>query len=241
MTAQVKVLCLDEFVVTDIGDAMLVGRLLEALFNQGTVLVTTSNSPPQELYKDGLQRANFLPAIDQLLLYCEIYNLDGGTDYRMQGMEDTDLYLCPHDDEAQRQIEDYISRHLIGGERNGEIEINDRMIQHQYCGEDTVWFDFEQLCKTARSRLDYLEIAQQFGTVIVTGIERMSDQSIDIARRFISLIDVLYDHRVKLICSAAAAHDKLYPEGRLAFEFQRTVSRLHEMQSHEYMAQAHQV
>jgi cell division protein ZapE len=236
-----KVLCLDEFVVTDIGDAMLIGRLLSILFEQGTVLVTTSNSPPHELYKDGLQRANFLPAIDLIEQYCQICNLDGGQDYRMLGLSDTELYHYPHDDDAVSRINDYIRIHLVAGERNQSIEINDRPIRFEYCAEDTIWFTFQELCKSSRSRLDYLEIAQMYGTVILTQIEQMDNRSNDAARRFISLIDVLYDHKVNMICTAEVAHNELYVAGPLAFEFQRTSSRLQEMQSTGYMHQSHQI
>lgn len=236
-----RVLCLDEFVVTDIGDAMLIGRLLTVLFQQGTILVTTSNSPPDELYKDGLQRDNFLPAIEQLKQHCDICNLDGGKDYRMLGLSDTKLYQHPHNEAAEAEIRKYLQAHLVGAKQHSSLEINDRQIEYEYCAEDTVWFSFEQICKTARSRLDFLEIAQMFHTLIITGIEQMGEQSNDIARRFISLIDVLYDHKVKLICTAEVAHSELYRDGKLAFEFQRTASRLHEMQSQDYMALPHQI
>jgi cell division protein ZapE len=239
VTDNSKVLCLDEFVVTDIGDAMLIGRLLSILFEQGTILVATSNTPPDELYKEGLQRANFLPAIDLIHQHCDIRNLDGGTDYRMLGLSDTDLYHFPHDEAAVSSIKKYIQSHMVAGEHHQTILINNRPLRYEYCGEDTIWFTFDELCKTARSRLDFLEIAQLFGTVILTGIEQMSNNSNDAARRFISLIDVLYDHRVKLICTAEVSHNELYTDGFLAFEFQRTVSRLQEMQSQKYMHQSH--
>ncbi len=239
VTDNCKVLCLDEFVVTDIGDAMLIGRLLSFLFEQGTILVTTSNTPPDDLYKGGLQRANFLPAIDLIKKNCDICNLDGGKDYRMLGLSDTDLYHFPHDEDAVSSIQKYIQHHLVSGEHHQTIDINNRPIRFEYCGEDTIWFTFEELCKTTRSQLDFLEIAQLFGTVILTDIEQMGNTSNDAARRFISLIDVLYDHRVKLICTAEVSHNELYTEGFLSFEFQRTVSRLQEMQSQNYMHESH--
>jgi cell division protein ZapE len=239
VTDNCKVLCLDEFVVTDIGDAMLIGRLLTILFERGTTLVTTSNTPPDQLYKDGLQRANFVPAIDLIIQNCKICNLDGGKDYRMLGLSDTDMYHFPHDEAAVASIQKYIQLHLVSGEKHQTIDINSRPVRFEYCGEDTIWFTFEELCKSARSRLDFLEIAQLFGTVILTGIEQMGNKSNDAARRFISLIDVLYDHRVKLICTAQVSHNELYTDGFLAFEFQRTVSRLQEMQSQSYIHQSH--
>lgn len=236
-----RVLCLDEFVVTDIGDAMLVGRLLRALFEHGTVLVTTSNTPPEDLYKNGLQRENFIPAIEQIVQNCHVYNLDGGQDYRQLGLQDGRLYQFPHDQEAVTRIEQYLDSHLVSAEKGGTISINDREIPFEYCGEDTIWFSFSTLCESARSGQDYLEIAQEYHTVIVTGIEVMDNKGDDVARRFISLIDVLYDHRVKLLCTAEVVHDELYSSGKLSFEFKRTFSRLQEMQSQEYMNEAHVV
>jgi cell division protein ZapE len=236
-----RVLCLDEFVVTDIGDAMLTGRLLKALFDEGVVLVTTSNIPPEALYKDGLQRANFLPTIDLLLQHCQITNLDGGVDYRTLGFKQTQVYQYPHDEKTHDAIQHFLKTHLLSGQQHEKLIINDRPIIFEYCAEDTIWFAFDELCKTARSRLDYLEIAQTFNTLVITGIEQMGNHCNDVARRFISLIDVLYDHRVKLICSAAVAVEELYPQGFLHFEFQRTVSRLTEMQNRDYMGLSHRV
>ena len=237
----VRVLCLDEFVVTDIGDAMLIGRLLKALFDQRVTLVTTSNTTPEGLYKDGLQRANFLPAIALLNQHCEVFNLDGGQDYRTLGLKQAELYQCPHSDEAVEFLRHYLDTHLLMSKQNDSLEVNGRLIPYEYCAEDTIWFSYEELCKTARSRLDYLEIAQDFGTLVLSGIEQMDDKTNDAARRFVSLIDVLYDHRVKLICTAMVPVEELYLEGKLSFEFQRTVSRLLEMQSQEYMGQSHKI
>ena len=234
-----QVLCLDEFVVIDIGDAMLIGRLLEALFARGLVLVTTSNAAPEALYKDGLQRARFLPAIDSLLENCHISNLDGGQDYRLKELQQTELFHVPHDDTALDSIRDYLANHLVSGHQKGSLRVNGRDVVYQYRGEDTIWFTFDDLCTSARSRFDYLEIAREFGTVILSGIQPMSDQVSDVARRFISLIDVFYDHRVKLICSSTVAIDELYQDPFLGFEFERTRSRLHEMQTRDYLAQPH--
>lgn len=234
-----EVLCLDEFVVTDIGDAMLIGRLLQGLFSQGVVLITTSNVPPEELYKEGLQRARFLPAIDLLLQHCQVVNLDGGQDYRMLGLQQTHLYQVPHDEKAEQSILQYLKTHLVSGHQQGELQVNGRDIRYLYRAEDTIWFHFDELCKTARSRFDYLEIAREFHTLVLSDIKPMSDLGGDVTRRFISLIDVLYDHRVKLICTAAAAIEQLYEQQFLAFEFQRTVSRLREMQTEDYLARSH--
>ena len=237
--ADTEVLCIDEFVVIDIGDAMLIGRLLEALFRHGVVLVTTSNSPPEELYKDGLQRSSFLPAIEAIATHCYISNLDGGQDYRLLGLKQTKLYQVPHNESAMGVIREYLTTHHLAVQYHQSLQINGRAINFEYCAEDTIWFNFAEICKTARSRFDYLEVARLYSTVIITGIEAMHDGTVDVARRFVSLIDVLYDHRVKLICSADVAVEELYQDKFLAFEFQRTVSRLLEMQSLEYIGQSH--
>ena len=234
-----RVLCLDEFVVIDIGDAMLIGRLLEALFEHGLVLVTTSNSAPEDLYRDGLQRARFLPAIDSLVQNCQVINLDGDQDYRLQGLQQAQLFHVPHDDAALQGIRDYLSSHLVAGHEHGSLRINGRDINYQYRAEDTVWFSFAELCETARSRFDYLEIAREFGSVVLSDIRAMDDRLSDVTRRFISLIDVFYDHRVKLICSSAVTIDKLYQDQFLGFEFERTRSRLQEMQTQGYLAMPH--
>jgi len=237
----IRLLCIDEFVVTDIGDAMLIGRLLEALFARGMILVTTSNVPPEELYKDGLQRDSFLPAIDLLSQHCQVSNLDGGKDYRTLGLKNTSLYQVPHNDAAIHEIKKYLDAHLIAVKQHDSLIINGRKIYFEYCAEDTVWFRFDELCKTARSRFDYLEIACLFNTVILTGINAMNEGTLDVAKRFISLIDVFYDHRVKLICTADVAVEELYQHKFLEFEFNRTVSRLLEMQSMDYIGQTHLV
>ncbi len=241
LTRNTRVLCLDEFVVTDIGDAMLTGKLLKALFENGLVLVTTSNTPPEGLYPDGLQRARFLPAIDLLLKHCRVTELQGGQDFRMLGLKQTQLYQCPHDANAVTLIKQYLNTHLVPGEQHGSIEINGHAVHYEFCAEDTIWFSFAALCKTYRSQLDYLELAQRFTTLVLTDIEQMGNHANDVTRRFISLIDVLYDHRVKLICTAAVAVDDLYPDGSLYFEFQRCKSRLLEMQGSDYVSLSHRI
>ena len=240
LARQVRVLCLDEFVIIDIGDAMIMAGLLRALFAQGVVLVTTSNAAPQDLYRDGLQRARFLPAIDLIAQHCEVVNLDGEQDYRLRFLQQTELYTVPHTSATDEAIRDYLGQHVVPLQtEQRELEINGRLLQHRYCAEDTVWFGFDELCETSRSQNDYLELARFFNTLILTDIRQMSRDDDDVARRFVLLVDVLYDHRVKLICSAAVAPDQLYTGNRLAFEFERTVSRLIEMQSREYLGEAH--
>ena len=240
IAATTRVLCLDEFVIIDIGDAMIMAGLLETLFAEGVVLVTTSNAAPADLYRDGLQRARFLPAIDLLQQHCQVVNIDGGQDYRLRFLQQTDLYAIPHDAATERRIRDYLDQHVTPmQEQQRDLVVNGRSLACQFCAGDTVWFSFSELCDTTRSQNDYLELARFFNTVIVTDIRQMSQADDDVARRFVLLIDVLYDHHVKLICSAATSPDQLYLGKRLGFEFERTASRLLEMQSAEYLAQAH--
>ncbi len=240
IAAKTRVLCLDEFVIIDIGDAMIMAGLLEALFAEGVVLVTTSNAAPGNLYHDGLQRARFQPAIDLIARNCDVVNLDGDQDYRLRFLQQTDLYSVPHNVEIESSVRDYLDQHVVPMQtQQQELNINGRVLAHQYCAEDTVWFSFAQLCETTRSQNDYLELARFFNTLILTDIRQMDKSSDDVARRFVLLIDVLYDHHVKLICSAADRPDQLYLGKRLRFEFERTASRLIEMQSQEYLAQAH--
>jgi len=240
IAARVRVLCLDEFVIIDIGDAMIMAGLLETLFAEGVVLVTTSNAAPQDLYRDGLQRARFIPAIDLIEQHCQVVQLDGGLDYRLRFLQQTDLYSIPHDELCAKRIRSYIDQHVSALQTpQRELVVNGRKLAHHFCAGDTVWFSFAELCETTRSQVDYLELARFFNTIIVTEIRQMDNSSDDVARRFVLLIDVLYDHHVKLICSAAVSPEQLYLGSRLSFEFERTVSRLLEMQSGEYLAQAH--
>ena len=234
------VLCLDEFVIIDIGDAMIMAGLLKTLFEQGVTLVTTSNARPADLYRDGLQRARFLPAIGLLESHCEVVNIDGGQDYRLRYLQQTNLYMVPHDEQSNRSIQRYLDEHVVPFQQaTDELVVNDRQLNSEYCGEDCVWFRFDSICQTERSQDDYLELSRLFNTVIVTGIPVMDANSDDAARRFVLLIDVLYDHHVKIICSAAAHPHHLYQGKRLAFEFERTASRLIEMQSNDYLQQGH--
>ena len=240
IATKIRVLCLDEFVIIDIGDAMIMAGLLEALFAEGVVLVTTSNAKPEKLYHDGLQRARFEPAIDLIKRHCKIVNLDGEHDYRLRFLQQTALYSVPHNAATETTIRAYLDLHVAPLQvEQRELCINGRVLAHQYCAEDTVWFSFAELCESTRSQNDYLELARLFNTLILTGIRQMDKADDDVARRFVLLIDVLYDHRVKLICSAAVRPDQLYLGNRLSFEFERTASRLIEMQSQEYLAQAH--
>jgi cell division protein ZapE len=240
LAGDMRVLCLDEFVITDIADAMILTGLLKALFEEGVVLVTTSNCQPNDLYRNGLQRARFLPAIDLISKRCHVINLDGGKDYRLLGLRQTHLYTVPHSQAVVDEVNLYLLEHVQPIQLNMEhLNLNGRELNFQFCSEDTIWFSFNELCKTSRSQNDYLEISRLFRTLILTEIEQMNDLTDDTAKRFILLIDVLYDHRVILICSASVIVDQLYQGKKLAFEFERTVSRLIEMQSEQYLTQLH--
>ena len=239
LASETQVFCLDEFVITDIGDAMIMAGLLEALFDEGVVLITTSNVEPCNLYKNGLQRARFIPAIKLLEQHCQIINVDGEQDYRLLCLRQTELYITSYNADTLAMINHYLNERVMSTQtERGLLEINGRELAHQFCAEDTVWFTFAELCETTRSQDDYLELARLFNTMILTEVRLMHAIDDDIARRFVLLIDVLYDCRMKLICSAAAWPTKLYRGQRLAFEFKRTASRLLEMQSEDYLAKA---
>ena len=235
-----RVLCLDEFVVTDIGDAVILARLLNALFRLWVTLVTTSNVAPENLYRDGIQRASFLPAIDLLETHTEVVRLDGGRDYRREILTAASVYHVPLGADTDRRLltefeelvkEDY--------ERDGQLDVLRRSIPFRCRAGSIVWFDFIALCGPPRSQHDYIEVARCHHTVLISDVPRMDGSTDDCTRRFILLIDEFYDRKVKLIVSAAVDPERLYCGERLAFEFQRTASRLIEMQSQEYLAQPH--
>ncbi|MCP5420630.1 MAG: cell division protein ZapE [Gammaproteobacteria bacterium] len=237
---QARIFCLDEFFVSDITDAMLLAGLLEALFAQGVTLVTTSNIPPDELYKDGLQRARFLPAIELLKRHLVVMHMDGGQDYRLLYLEKAEIYHYPGDEKADRLLYDtflHVSPEI--GKAGEVLEIEGRPIHTRRMADGVVWFDFTDICDGPRSQTDYLEIARCFHTVLISAVPVMDWQMENQARRFVNLVDVFYDHGVKLVLSAAAAPDALYRGERLKFEYQRTLSRLREMQSHDYLAREH--
>ncbi|MEM1262186.1 MAG: cell division protein ZapE [Pseudomonadota bacterium] len=238
--AEHRVLCLDEFFVSDITDAMLLGRLLASLFEHGVTLITTSNAAPGELYRDGLQRTRFLPAIELLETRCEVVNLDAGTDYRLELLAQSQTYLDANDARTAGRLALYFDRLAPGRYTTGEsIDIENRPIATVRRGKSIAWFTFAALCQGPRSQNDYIAIARQFQTVIVSGVPVLDAKTDDEARRFIALIDEFYDRRIKLVLSAAAPADRLYVGQRLAFEFERTVSRLSEMQSTSYLASPH--
>lgn len=235
-----RVLVLDEFFVGDIGDAMLLGRLLERLFDEGVVLVTTSNTPPRDLYKDGLQRARFLPAIALIERDCRVLELAGATDYRLRELVRSPVYRAPLDAGSDAWLE---SRwHALGGDdghRDAGITVDGRRIAVRARSRGLAWFDFDALCEGPRSASDYIEIAQEFHTVLLGGVPVFDDSRNDAARRFITLVDELYDRHVNLVCTADAAPAALYAGERLASAFERCASRLIEMQSSEYFAREH--
>jgi cell division protein ZapE len=240
--ADTRVLCFDEFFVSDIGDAMILSGLLRGLFANGVTLVATSNIPPDGLYQEGLQRVRFLPAIKLLKQHVEVLNVDGGEDYRLRFLEQAEIYHTPLDEAADRVLADnfaHVCAECDDIERDTRLNIEGRSIAARRVGSGAVWFDFEAICDGPRGQADYIEIAQQFHTVLISGVPVFRREHEDQARRFISLVDEFYDRGVKLILSAETGVDELYQGRRLQFEFQRTVSRLVEMQSRDYLARPH--
>lgn len=234
-----RLICFDEFHVADITDAMILHRLLDALFDNGVGFVTTSNFHPDGLYPNGLHRDRILPAIELLKLNMQVISVDNGTDYRRRTLEQAKLYHVPLGLEADAAMTETFNRLAASQDENPVLQIESRQIQARRKAGAVVWFDFKALCGGPRSQNDYLEIATQFHTVLVSDVPHMPVRMASEARRFTWLVDVLYDRRVKLILSAAVPPEGLYTEGPLAHEFPRTVSRLNEMQSIEFLALEH--
>ncbi len=234
-----RVLCLDEFVVNDIADAMLLSGLLKALFQNGVTLVTTSNLAPKDLYRDGLQRAKFLPAIDMLEKHTRVVHLGGELDFRLRILEQSEIYHWPLDAQAESNLASSFARISAGTEMEPELEINDRPLLTLRRGDGVAWLEFEELCGKPRGSIDYIEIARAFNTILVSNVPQMCEQDSDLARRFVIMIDEFYDRGVKLLLSAEVSVEDLYLGQRLAFEFERTRSRLIEMQTHDYLARPH--
>lgn len=237
---ETRVLCFDEFFVSDIGDAMILGRLLDGLFRRGVVLLTTSNSSPDDLYADGLQRQRFLTAIKLLNQHTDVVHMDSGTDYRLRLLQKAGTWLTPNDDRAAEGMNYFFNESASSEIReNSSLDINSRTIQVLKCAKSIAWFDFEAICDGPRSQADYIEISRWYPSVIISGVPQLGPMREDQTRRFIALVDEFYDRRVKLIVSADRKVDSLYTGKRLSFEFDRTSSRLIEMQSMEYLALPH--
>jgi cell division protein ZapE len=235
MSHRYKLICFDEFHVADITDALILHRLLEALHTHEVGFVTTSNFKPDDLYPGGMHRDRVLGAIEFLNQHMQVINVDNGVDYRRLAMGALDLYHVPNGSAADQAMALAFSKLAEAQEGDRALRIEQRSILARRRAGGVVWFDFQELCGGPRSQNDYLEIANTFHTVIVAGVPHMPPRLTNEARRFIWLIDVLYDHRVKLIMSAEVPPDQLYTEGQVVDEFARTVSRLIEMQSRDYI------
>jgi cell division protein ZapE len=239
MARRYRLVCFDEFHVADITDAMILHRLLAALFENGVGFVTTSNFRPDDLYPNGLHRDRILPAIQLLNDRLEVINVDNGTDYRRRTLEQVQLYHTPLGPEADARMDEAFTRLAESHDEDPILHIEARDIRARRKAGGLVWFDFKTLCGGPRSQNDYLEIATQFHTVLLSDVPQMFVRHASEARRFTWLVDVLYDRRCKFILSAAVPPEQLYTEGPLAHEFPRTISRLNEMQSTEYLALEH--
>lgn len=240
IAGHVRLLCLDEFHVNDIADAMLMRGLLQALLAEGVVLVITSNSEPDDLYRNGLQRSQFLPAIALLKERFEVVRVEGGVDYRLRELEQAVRYHFPPDDAAEQALAAIFDA-VAGGadETRAMLEISGRPLAARRIALGAAWFDFHEICGGPRGKADYIEIAKRFPTVLVSGVPQMTPPLAAEARRFVWLVDEFYDRRVKLILSAAAALPDLYRGALIGEDFDRTLSRLREMQSREYAELPH--
>jgi len=245
-----QLLLLDEIHVNDITDAMLLGGLMTALFERGVTLVTTSNVPPEGLYKNGLQRARFLPAIAQINKHTDVLEMSGETDYRLRILQKEPVYRIATiidgvaDQETRHAMQEYFTTFSAGVSSTTtgtteSIQLNSRELPVIGQASDVIWFDFKALCEGNRSTQDYIELASLYHTIMISDIPVMDENSNDSARRFVNMIDEFYDRHVKLIVSAEAAADQLYTGSRLAFEFERAASRLFEMQTTEYLGAQH--
>ena len=234
-------LCLDEFLVNDIGDAMILANLLDALFARGVSLVTTSNTAPANLYKDGLQRARFLPAIALLEKHCHVVEMASSHDWRLRALTQAPVYLTPPGAEAHRALERIFATRPAATSIAMAALRDQRPRHSRSCkrADDMLWFEFDALCEGPRAVADYIELAKAGPTVIVSNVPQFTVYSDDAAKRFVQLVDEFYDRHVKLVLSAAAPITELYDGERLRAEFGRTESRLIEMQSEEYLALPH--
>ena len=239
LAAKVRVLCFDEFYVSDIADAMLLSRLLQALFDQGVTLVATSNCAPDDLYKDGLQRARFMPAIKAIKDYTLVLNVDSGIDYRLRHLEHAQTWFDSSTESTQRmqQLFTQLAQNQLINQP--VLLLNHRKIRVRQLAHGVAWFDFNEICDGPRGQADYIELARCYHSVFISGVPQLDSSLENQARRFISLVDEFYDRGVKLFVSAVVQPQDLYKGGLLNFEFQRTLSRLIEMQSKEYLSLPH--
>ena len=240
---EARVICFDEFFVSDIADAMLLGKLFELLFSLNVVLVATSNVEPDNLYLNGLQRKQFLPAIKSLKKNTKIFNVDSGIDYRLRSLEKAELYHHPLDASANSFLIEAFNLFCPLQENillDLSIEIEGRNVKFIRQGKDVIWFHFDSICSSPRSQNDYIQLSREFHAVLISGVPRMGKNNEDQARRFINLVDEFYDRSVKVVLSAEVELVSLYVDGVLNFEFQRTKSRLLEMQSYAYLSRPHQ-
>ncbi|MBP6115105.1 MAG: AFG1 family ATPase [Neisseriaceae bacterium] len=237
---EVRLLCFDEFHVSDIADAMILGRLLEGLFAKGVVLVATSNYAPNELYPNGLQRSNFLPTIKLMEDKLHVVNLDGGEDYRMRALSKADIFLVSTESDCDAKLASLFAQVTQGQAKLEQVvTIHGRKLTTRGHTEGAIWFDFKELCFGPRSQADYLYLAQHYHTVFVSDILKLEADRRSEARRLTWMVDVFYDYRVKMIATSAAAPEAIYTEGDFAAEFERTASRLIDMQTEQYLSLPH--
>ena len=234
-------LCFDEFQVSDIADAMILGKLFEYLFEEGAVVIATSNRHPDDLYKHGLQRESFLPFIKMFKEKLEVVELGSSTDYRLRHIKQlSTTYFTPLGEKADKFIKESFTELTAGGRSEKiTLRVQGREVEVKKSYGDVAQFSFSELCEQPLGAADYIEIAREFSTIIIFDIPKLSKEKRNEAKRFVTLIDQLYEHKVKLICSAEVKADKLYKKGDGSFEFERTSSRLIEMQSDEYLREAH--
>ena len=235
-----RVLCFDELYVSDIADAMLLGNLFRSLFDRGVTLVATSNCAPDELYKDGLQRVRFLPAIKLIKESTLVINVDSGIDYRLRHLQHAQTWFdASQSDAAARMLSLFVSLAESAGEENTTLEVNHRKLKVKRLSTDVLWFDFKELCDGPRGSADYVELARCYHSVFISGMPQLTALHENQSRRFINLVDEFYDRGVKLFIAAASTPETIYQGAQLQFEFKRTLSRLTEMQSQEYLALPH--
>lgn len=240
LVGDARVLCFDEFFVSDIGDAMILAEMLRYLFENGVTLVATSNVVPSGLYANGLQRRRFLPAIDLLLAHCEVLELASPTDYRLRVLRQAEIYLTPAGPAATESLAQALAALAPQALKADQtLTIEGRPIAARWLADDVAWFDFAAVCEGPRSQVDYIELSREFHAIVVSDVPAFTTANEDAARRFIALVDEFYDRNVKLMLSAAVPVTELYQGERLRFEFERTTSRLIEMRSEDYLARTH--